>query len=300
LKQSNKKPPGVDLVTLVSPGDPVAEGYRAMRTNLFFSSVDERLQTIVVTSSIPGEGKTTIASNLAVAMAQAGNCVLLVDADFRRPDVHKVFHRSNVGLANLIVGDTNEEELIQPTQVANLRVVCCGPDPPNPSELLGSRTMKSLIGRFNQVADVVIFDTPPIGAFTDAAILAALTDGAILVVEQGRTDISAVERSRDTLLGVNARVLGVALNKVKNGKSSEYYYGYYGVRPSSNGGTLAGSKRGVFGPVSTADGRPLAPAVAGRDSATAAPSAERVARGQDPAQEQVPAGPGDEVRADGR
>ena len=231
----------VALVTVTQPKEPVSEAYRAIRTNLLFTATDKPLRTLVVTSAIPGEGKTSTACNLAVVMAQAGNRVVLVDADFRRPELHKVFHKSNVGLGNLILGDLAEEDLVLKTQVPNLSVVCSGPTPPNPSELLGSIRMQGVMDRLRQIADVVIFDTPPVGVVTDATVLAARVDGVVLVVERGRTDVHNIQRAIDKLTAVRANLLGVILNKVKVSQASEYdYYRYYTEPPraqrASNGG----------------------------------------------------------------
>jgi non-specific protein-tyrosine kinase len=232
----------VALVTVTQPKEPVSEAYRAIRTNLLFTSTERKLRTLVVTSAIPGEGKTSTACNLAVVMAQAGNRVVLVDADFRRPQIHKVFHKSNVGLGNLILGDLAEEDLVVRTQVPNLSVVCSGPTPPNPSELLGSIRMQGVMERLQQVADIVIFDTPPVGAVTDATVLASRTDGVVLVVERGRTDVHNITRAIDKLKSVRANLLGVVLNKIRVSEATEsYYYRYYtetprqGKSPNGNG-----------------------------------------------------------------
>jgi capsular exopolysaccharide synthesis family protein len=220
----------------------VAEAYRAIRTNLMFNSVERKLQSIVVTSAIPGEGKTSTACNLAVTMAQAGNRVVLVDSDFRRPSLHKIFHKPSVGLGNLFLGNRPEEELIVPTRVQNLWLVCSGPTPPNPSELLGSERMSSVISGLREQADVVIFDTPPIGAVTDAVVLAAQCDGVIMVVERGRTDVASIRGAADKLHGVHANILGVVLNKVRAADSDAMaYYRYYSAPTSSNGKSNAGA-----------------------------------------------------------
>jgi len=226
--KGRKKKNSPELVTLSNPQDPTSESYRAMRTSLLFASTDTPLRTLVVTSTAPSEGKTTTAANLAVVMAQAGHTVILVDADFRRPDIHRVFRRrSNHGLGNLILRDRPEEELILPTEVPNLSIVCSGPIPPNPSELLGSKEMERVVERLQQRAELGIFDTPPLGAVTDATLLAAASDGVLLVVERGKTTAGAIERSLATLESVHARLLGVILNKARGLGSAGYYY-YYG------------------------------------------------------------------------
>jgi len=219
----------VALVTLTHPKEPIAEAFKAIRTGLLFSVEDnEALSTIVVTSTTPGEGKTSTACNLAIVLAQAGRRVILVDADFRRPTLHQVFRRGrNVGLGNLILQDLPEEEVVTDTQLPNLKLLCSGPTPPNPSELLGSPGFARVVDRLKQRCDVIIFDTPPIGAVTDATVLAARADGVVVVVDGGRTPVSGVLRTRDTLRAVNAKILGVVLNKMKTAKGGGYDYYYY-------------------------------------------------------------------------
>lgn len=221
----------VALVTVREPDDAVSEAFRAIRTNLLFSSIDRQLHSIVVTSTIPGEGKTSAACNIAVAMAQAGTRVILVDADFRRPDLHRIFRLENVGLGNLILNDRSESELIQETAVRNLRVVCSGPPPPNPSELLGSAGMRRVSQRLAEIAEIVVYDTPPVGAVTDASVLGARADGVILVVERGRPPVHQIQKVRDILRSVGAQILGVVLNKLPEEDGSAYYSAYYNRVP---------------------------------------------------------------------
>src|SRR5439155_10880764 len=158
-----------ELVTLASDS-PVSEAYKALRTNLLFSSVDRELKTIVITSAVPNEGKSRTAANLAVVLAQAGHSTLLVDADFRRPSQHRVFGRvRNIGLSNLIVQDIPESALLVPDeQVKDLVVLASGPTPPNPSELLGSAQMKAVLAKLRKNFDYVVLDTPPVNYVTDA------------------------------------------------------------------------------------------------------------------------------------
>jgi capsular exopolysaccharide synthesis family protein len=187
------------------------------------------LRTLVVTSTQPGEGKTTTACNLAVVFAQAGSRVILVDADFRRPSVHRVFNRrQNAGLGGLLLRSAGIAELVYTTSIHGLGVVCSGPPPPNPSELLGSTAMETLLESFARVADVVIFDTPPVGAVTDATVLGAMADGVVLVVERGTVRIQAINKGLETLESVGASVLGAVLNK---SRASDSYYYYYGEPP---------------------------------------------------------------------
>ncbi len=212
---------------------PASEAYRALRTSLMFSTIDHELRTIVVTSAAPDEGKTRTAANLAVVLAEAGHKTVLVDADFRRPSQHKVFGRiRNVGFSNLILQDVPESEAIGAVEkVPNLWLITSGPIPPNPSELLGSGRVKELIARLRGAFTYVIFDTPPVNAVTDAAILAAGANGTILVVEQGRTTFPALRHAKQLLDRVGAPTIGVVMNKVRASAGSyAYEYGYYGTR----------------------------------------------------------------------
>jgi capsular exopolysaccharide synthesis family protein len=214
------------------------EAYKALRTNLLFSTINHELKTIVVTSSGPGEGKSRTAANLAVVLAQAGQRTLLIDADFRRPSLHKIFGRiRNVGLSNLAVQDVAENAAIVAVEdVPNLWLVTSGPIPPNPSELLSSGRIKELLTRFKNDFEYVILDTPPVNAVTDGAILAASADGTIVVVEQGRTTFPGLRHAKQLLDRVGAHGVGVVMNKVRASRGSySYAYGYgnYGTPPAS-------------------------------------------------------------------
>jgi len=220
---------------------PASEAYKALRTNLLFSTIDHELKTIVLTSAAPGEGKSRTASNLAIALAHAGQRTLLIDADFRRPSLHRIFGRiRNVGLSNLTVQDADEREAITAVEeVPNLWLMTSGPIPPNPSELLGSGRMKELIAQMLSHFTHVIFDTPPINAVTDAVILAASADGTIVVVEQGRTTFPTLRHAKQMLDRVGGHTLGVVMNKVRasGGSSYSYAYGYGNYGSKSNQGT---------------------------------------------------------------
>ncbi|MDV2582154.1 CpsD/CapB family tyrosine-protein kinase [Alkalibacillus haloalkaliphilus] len=214
------------LVTHDQPKSPVSEQYRTLRTNLQFSSVDNELSTMIVTSTTQSEGKSLTASNLAIAFAQQGKKVLLVDADMRRPTVHYSFRISNTfGLSNLLVGDHTLEQLVHDSKVDNLDLLTCGPIPPNPSELLASSRMRELIGIAKQSYDLVIFDTPPVLAVTDPQILANETDGALLVIRSKKTEKDAAKRAKELLEQANANLLGAVLND-KDIKDSNYLYYY--------------------------------------------------------------------------
>lgn len=217
------------LITNLGLKSPIAEAFRTFRTNLDFINPDEPLQRILFTSSGPGEGKSTTASNTAISYAQTGKKVLLIDCDLRKPVMHKVWEVSNMqGITNLLVDQSMMvEDVIQKSTVANLDILTCGPIPPNPVELLGSRRMSSLIGEFSKIYDMILFDTPPLISVTDAAVLSAQVDGVILVVAAGKADRGMVQKVKQLLNNVNARILGVVLNRVQIQKNYEHYYYYY-------------------------------------------------------------------------
>jgi capsular exopolysaccharide synthesis family protein len=216
-----------ELVTLAGDS-PVVEAYKALRTNLVFSSVDREVKTIVITSAVPNEGKSRTAANLAVVLAMAGHATLLVDADFRRPSQHRIFGRvRNLGLSNLIVQDMPEAALFVPDdQVKDLVVLASGPTPPNPSELLGSGPMKALLTRLRKGFEYVVIDTPPVNAVTDASVLAATADAVILVVDTNKATYPAVQHAKAALERVGATVLGTVMNKMKSAGGTYYYYNY--------------------------------------------------------------------------
>ncbi|MBW9145241.1 CpsD/CapB family tyrosine-protein kinase [Clostridium sp. CM027] len=213
---------GLGLITFKKPNIPIAEAYRTLRTNIQFSSFDKKIKTLLVTSSGPGEGKTTTASNLAIVMAQGGSKTLLIDCDQRKPNVHMVFGCSNAeGLSNILV-DENEVDInkcIQKTEITNLYILASGTKLPNPAELLGSAKMKNLIEELKEIYDFIILDTPPIILVTDAQILAQYTDGCLLVISSGEAERDSVIKSKGLLEKVNAKILGVVINKLDLKKS---------------------------------------------------------------------------------
>lgn len=228
----------LDLITFKEPNSPMSESYRTLRTNIQFSSFDKKIKTLLLTSSGPGEGKTTTSSNLAMVMAQGGNKTLLIDCDQRKPQVHKVFGFSNEkGLSNILVND-NEVDInigIHETEQENLHVLTSGTRPPNPAELLGSAKMKNFIEELKETYDYIILDTPPIILVTDAQILAQYTDGCLLVVSSGEAERDAAIKAKGLLEKVNAKILGIVLNKVDIKKKGYYNYQYrYGETNKGN------------------------------------------------------------------
>ena len=223
------------LVTLLYARSPIAEAFRTLRTNIEFTALDAPLRTLVVTSALPQEGKTTVAANIAVVFAQSGRSTILVDADLRRPGVHEMFNLPNTqGLTTLLRSDeASIDSVAHQTEVQNLRVITTGPLAPNPAEVLGSDRMTRAIERLKAEAEIVIFDTPPTQAVTDAVVLAARVDGSILVIRAGRTRTDAARRSRDALSRVNAKILGVVLNHLRGHGGAQFYQTYYGARADS-------------------------------------------------------------------
>jgi capsular exopolysaccharide synthesis family protein len=203
-----------------------AESYRALRTSLLLSSAEHAPRAIMVTSSYPAEGKTTIAANTAISLAQTGSRVVVLDADLRRPRCHRIFNLTNeVGISTYLSRETDLKGLIQPHEIENLFVMTSGPIPPNPAELLSSQKMHSLITKLREHFDHVIIDTPPIINVSDALVVSPLVDGVIIVVKGGSTPREAVMRTRQALLDVNARIFGVILNGIDL-EADHYYYKY--------------------------------------------------------------------------
>lgn len=216
-------------------GGSTLESYRVLRSNVQFATVDRPICSLLVTSTIPGEGKSVTACNLAVAMALDGRRVILVDADLRRPTVHAKLGlpQQNAGLTNVLLGRRSLESALQETSIPGLRVLAAGSLPPNPAELLNSRAMHQLHEELKEHADVVIFDSPPCLATADAQVLSALVDGVVYVVHLGETKKSALRHAFDLLRQAHANVLGVVFNKIDmTSKRDSYYYSQYGYYSS--------------------------------------------------------------------
>ncbi len=216
------------LIVYEDAKSPIAEAYRTLRTNIQFSKTDSQLQTILFTSSGPGEGKSTTLANTAVALAQSGKRVIIMDCDLRKPVLNKIFNKKNRGITNILVEEFCVEELIQDTQVENLRILTSGPIPPNPSELLGSTKMQSLFNTLKEQADYLMIDAPPVIAVTDACVLASKVDGIVLVVNSGTVRPEMTQKAKDLLIKANGHLLGVILNRVEIEEEHAYYYYYYG------------------------------------------------------------------------
>lgn len=221
---ATKKP----LLTQTAPQSPRAESFRQLRTNLQFAHVSHESKAVLMTSSLPGEGKSTTATNLAIALAQAGQTVALVDADLRRPMIAEYLGlERNAGLTTALIGRGEVEDLLQPWGADKLYVLASGQVPPNPSELLGSQKMKELILKLEQTFDAVIIDAPPLLPVTDAAVLAQQVGGVVLVVGTQTVRNTDLEKSLAALELVDADLLGVVLNRLPSKGPDAYAYSYY-------------------------------------------------------------------------
>ena len=236
----------MEEVTLIANEDaksPVSEAYRTIITNIQFSNIAGReLKSILMTSAMPDEGKSTTVSNLGVVMAQAGHSVVVCDCDFRNPTQHKIFGLPNKGLSNCVSTGSDVMEIVQPTKIPNLYVLTSGPVAPNPSELLGSQNMVDIFEELKQHFDYVLVDTPPVMPVTDAAVVSGKVDGTILVIASGEVSPSVAVEAKKRLEQAGAHMLGVVLNKVDVALGGHYgygygYYYYYGTEhESSHGG----------------------------------------------------------------
>jgi polysaccharide biosynthesis transport protein len=270
MKGDSKRKELYRLETLLNPRSAVAETYRALRSNIEFACVDDPLRTLLVTSALPKEGKTTTAGNLAIVFAQAGRRVLLVDADLRKPGVHTLFNLPNQhGLTTLFRDEAaTVASVSQETEVDKLRVITSGALPPNPAELLGSKRWHAILEHLKAEADLVILDSPPLQAVTDPALLAAVVDGTIYVVHARRTRRGAVRQGYAALARSGGKILGVAMNRLKQREYDQYYYAYssyynsyYGSDQDQQAGSKAAGRMAIAGsPEALAEARAKASA----------------------------------------
>lgn len=227
-KSSNDK--GKDLIVHNDPKSPISEGIRTIRTNLQFSNVDGNVKKIMITSSMPGEGKSFTSANLATAFAQDGNKVLMIDCDMRKGRLHKIFEISNAkGLSNLLIDniEKNYKKYIKKTKIDNLEILPAGIVPPNPSELLNSEANKKLISILESEYDYIIFDCVPINGLPDSLIMTNLVNKAIIVCAANVTPTELLQKTKASLQNVDADIAGIVVNKTK-GAYNKYYGHYYG------------------------------------------------------------------------
>jgi capsular exopolysaccharide synthesis family protein len=234
------------LIASQDPFAPVSEAYRMIRSNIQFMSIDQPVKSLMVTSSTPGEGKSFMVANLGIAMAQAGLKTIIVDTDLRRPVQHQVFTLPNLeGLTNLLRSPEPEiNNYLRDTTVNNLQVITCGTLPPNPAEVLGSQRMGQLSARLSELADVVIYDSPPAVAVADAAVLSRRVDGVVLVIEAGQTRRDVARQAIMNLQQAGAHILGGVLNRASYKKGGYYYYHYYSTKSRKPAGQSAQGLRG--------------------------------------------------------
>ncbi|MEA3338219.1 MAG: polysaccharide biosynthesis tyrosine autokinase [Chloroflexota bacterium] len=220
--------PEEKLVTALQPKSPVSEAYRILRTNIQFSALDDPPKTLLVTSSNPTEGKSTTLANLGVVMAQQGQSVVIIDSDLRRPVQHRIFQvPNNAGLTNALLQDKpSATDFLQTTRIDNLKVLTSGPLPPNPAELLGSSRFREMLKDMENQVDIVLLDSPPVLAVTDAAILGRQVDGVLLIIDAGKTRRQMAVSAKDSMEKIGTNILGVVLNRLKP-QGSGYYYYYY-------------------------------------------------------------------------
>lgn len=210
------------------PKSSMAEAYRTLRTNLGFASMDKNFRTILFSSTSPRDGKSSVASNLAVVMAQAGYRVVLVDADLRKPAQHRIFNTDNrMGFTNCLLKDVDIQTALHKSAVENLHILTSGPIPPNPAEILNSGRTDAILQELLDSYDYVFIDAPPVLAVTDASILSTKVDGVVLIVNYGNTRTDLAKKACDQFEKANAKVIGVVLNQVKMDTSDYKYYYYY-------------------------------------------------------------------------
>lgn len=229
-KSKSKLKRGTDkarkLITLEDPKSPISEQFRTLRTNISFSTPGADLQTLLVTSSVQQEGKSTVSANLAVVFSQNNAKVLFIDADMRKPTVHNTFGVKNaVGLSTFLTAQSTLNQSIQPTEVANLDVMTAGPIPPNPSELLNSIGFDDMLEQLKEYYDLIIFDSPPVLSVTDSQIISSKVDGIVLVIDKQDNNKANVKEARDLVtISENSKLLGIVFNNDEYDTDKYYVY----------------------------------------------------------------------------
>lgn len=216
------------LITHNNPKSVISEKFRGIRTNIMFSTANDDVKTLVVTSEQPTVGKSLVSANIAIAYAQSGYKTLLIDGDMRKPTQHYFFDVLNVdGLSNLIINKSHIKKAIHETEVPNLNMISSGPIPPNPSELIGSTQFQMLLEDLNEVYDFIVIDTPPVNTVTDAQLFSEIAGYSVLVINVEKNDRNNVLKSKELIEKTGAKVLGVILNRTEQDNNSSYY-SYYG------------------------------------------------------------------------
>lgn len=227
-RRSRRKHQNLDLIWEEGAHSMAAESYRTLRTNIALSQVDKPLRTMLVTSCIPREGKSTTAANLGVTFALADQKVLIIDADLRRPILHRLFGVPNSqGLTHALSDAVEFDQVYTPTKISNLWVVPCGIIPPNPSELLGSQKMRLFLERAQKQFDLVLLDSPPISSLADASVLGSIVDGVLFVIKANMASRDIIGKAKEQLETVGANIIGVVLNDVDIKRDGYYKYYYY-------------------------------------------------------------------------
>lgn len=220
------------LICQYEPKSPIAEAYRILRTNIQYSSVMKQIKTLTVASAGPEEGKTTTIANLAVVFAETGKRVIIIDADLRKPTVHRIFDLSNQqGLTNILAGRQSYQQVVQAVPSSGVHVITAGPIPPNPAEFIGSFAMQALIEQVKTSYDLVLIDSPPVLPVTDGQLLAGYSDGTLLVARSGKVTKDQIRKAKQLLEMVGGHIIGVVLNGKKMSKES--YCDYYAAADQS-------------------------------------------------------------------
>ncbi|WP_323703218.1 polysaccharide biosynthesis tyrosine autokinase [Mammaliicoccus sp. Dog046] len=216
------------LITYEKPKSVISEKFRGIRSNILFSTADNNMQSLLVTSDMPSSGKSTMSANIAITYAQAGFKTLLIDGDMRKPTQHYIFKKNNVkGLSSVVINKSTLNETVQSTDITDLNVLTSGPIPPNPSELIGSSNMLDIFETLKKEYDFIIIDTPPVNTVTDAQLFGELAKHAVFVVDAEKNNRDSVKKGKTLLEKAGTKILGVVLNKAPLDKSSSSYY-YYG------------------------------------------------------------------------